>query len=447
MPHVPNVLFLIADDHRYDLLSGAGHPVVRTPNLDALISRGVRFTHHHCQGGMTMAICAPSRASILSGRELFGATASIEPGDRATNDLNPDALTLPQVLREHGYHTHAIGKWHNGRAAFKPSFDSGDKLFFGAMSDHRAVPVHTFDPTGTYDRSAATVADGFSTDVFADAAIDFLGKAGRNKPFFCWVAFTAPHDPRTPPPDFAAWYDPGTIPLPSNFRTSPPDTGHLDVRDELLAAFPRDPAEVRQHIADYYGMISHLDHGIGRILDSLTENDLADDTVVIYTSDHGLAVGHHGLMGKQNLYDHSVRVPLIVAGPGLPAGVSVDALSLHADLFPTIAELAEVEVPETVQGFSLGDLLHDPGSDGPRRVVHAAYLNLARMASDGGHKLIRYYGDASRTEVYDLVGDPGETEDRSSDPHAGEVAAQLRSSLDAWQDWSGDPLAGALGLV
>lgn len=439
----PNVLFIIADDHRHDLLSVAGHPIVRTPSLDALASRGVRFTHHHCQGGMAPAICAPSRASILSGRQLFGATASITPGSRGTLDLNPGVPTLPQVLHGHGYQTHAVGKWHNGRASFQAAFDSGDTLFFGGMSDHTKVPVHAYDPTGAYAPHAATIADGFSTDVFADAAIEFLRRGHDSEPFFCWVAFTAPHDPRTPPEEFAAWYEPDTIPLPASFRTDPPDTGHLDVRDELLADFPRDPNEVRRHIADYYGMISHLDHGIGRILATLDECGLSEDTVVVYTSDHGLAVGHHGLMGKQSLYDHSLRVPLIMAGPSIPSGHTVDALTLHADLFPTLAERAHVEVPPTVEGSPLNDLMEDPDVRGPHEVIHAAYLDLARAASDGRHKLIRYYGQSARTERYDLINDPDEMVNITSDGHHREGLERLSTSLDVWQRRSRDPLARA----
>lgn len=388
---------------------------------------------------MIGAICAPSRASILSGRELFGATASIIPGDRGATVLNPDVATLPEVLRSHGYHTHAVGKWHNGLDAFNRSFDSGAKIFFGGMSDHRAVPVHDFDSTGRYPAEDAYRADGFSTDVFSDAVIDFLRDERDGQPFFCWAAFTAPHDPRTPPAEFAGLYDPAAIELPSNFRTTPPEMVQHDVRDEHLAALPRDPAEVRRHIADYYGMISHLDAGIGRILAYLRSSGLADDTIVIFTSDHGLAVGQHGLMGKQSLFDHSVRTPMIIAGPGIPIGGVVDDLTLHADLFATLAGLSGVAVPDSVDGHDLGPVLAGT-APGVREVVHAAYLNRERMASDGAYKLINYYEPAECVELYDLINDPGETRNIAGDPAAAVAMERLKKSLTAWQTNSGDPL-------
>ncbi|MFD7160595.1 sulfatase-like hydrolase/transferase [Kribbella sp. NPDC059898] len=438
----PNILFLIADDHRHDLLGAADHPMVRTPHLDRLAGRGTRLTPHHCQGGMTGAICAPSRASILTGRELFGATASVVPGELGTTEANPDVPTLPETLEAHGYHAHAVGKWHNGTTAFRRSFHSGDSLFFGGMSDHNSVPVHDFDASGNYPPEAARTADGFSTDIFAAATVDFLTSYDDHRPFFCWTAFTAPHDPRTPPGEYATLYDPDEIALPNNFMARHPfDNGDLAIRDELLAALPREPAEIRRHLADYYGMISHLDEGIGRILDVLESTGLAENTIVVYTADHGLAVGQHGLMGKQNLYDHSLRVPLIVAGPGIASGHTTDALTLHADLFPTLAARAGTAAPATVQGEDFGVLLD--GTEQPhRQTVHAAYLGLQRMASDGRHKLIRYERrngrGTDRVQLFDLAADPAELHDVARDPTYTTVLNQLTASLTEWQHLAGD---------
>ncbi|MFC0674445.1 sulfatase-like hydrolase/transferase [Brachybacterium hainanense] len=453
----PNILFLIADDHRHDLLGLVGASEVRTPHLDALASRGTHLTRHHCQGGMTGAICAPSRASILAGREVLRATAGLGIGTPEAHDLAPDAITLPQALRSQGYRTYGVGKWHNGTAAFHRSFDDGADIFFGGMSEHTAVPVHDFDPTGAYPASAIRTADGFSTDVFADAAIGLLDRHrerrtgrlaedGQDEPFFLWAAFTAPHDPRTPPAEFADLYDPEQLDLPANFRADPVDTINLGERDENLAALPRDPAEVRGHLADYYGMISHLDAGIGRILAHLEQTGLAEDTIVVYTADHGLAIGQHGMMGKQSLYDHSIRVPLILAGPGVPAGQRRDPLTLHADLMPTLLGLAGAPVPATAEGRDLASVLEAPvlegaARQGPREIVHAAYVHRARMASDGRHKLIRHLDPIRRDELYDLVADPGETTDIAAAEGSAQIIGRLSASLGAWQRTSGDPFA------
>jgi arylsulfatase A-like enzyme len=349
--------------------------------------------------------------------------------------------TMPESFGKAGYRTYGIGKWHNGRAAYARSFTGGAKVFFGGMSDHDAVPVHDYDPTGEYPDSAGYVADGFSTDVFADATIDFLrshADAGGDEPFFCYTAFTAPHDPRTPPEGFR--YDAGEVGLPPNFLAEHPfDNGDLHVRDEELAAHPRTPAEVRQHIADYYGMITHLDQGIGRILDTLADAGLADDTIVVYTGDHGLAVGQHGLMGKQNLYDHSVRIPLIVAGPGVPSGVTEERLVGQADIFLMLADLCGVELPPVP-----AELAPLRGG-GPRTHVHAAYLNLQRMVSDGRHKLIRYHPMGSRgsdhLQLFDLARDPWELHNLADDPSYAGIRAELEAELASWQRASGDPLA------
>ena len=474
----PNILFLLADDHRHDVLGVAGSPV-RTPHLDALAARGTRFARHHCQGGMTGAICAPSRASILSGREVLAATAGLGIGTPEAHELAPEAPTLPQVLRENGYRTYGVGKWHNGTESFHRSFDDGAQIFFGGMSEHTAVPVHDFDPTGAYPDAARHLAEGFSTDVFVQAVTDLLeahqqraggsasggaradagagaddrtgagagGDPGADdpEPFFLWAAFTAPHDPRTPPEEFARLYDrtdPAAVPLPENFRTDPVEATNFGERDENLAATPRDPEEVRGHLADYYGMISHLDDGIGRILAHLERSGLAENTLVVYTADHGLALGQHGMMGKQSLYEHSLRVPLLLAGPGIEAGRVLDPLSLHADLLPTLLGLAGAPAPPGVQGHDLGPLLTAPeGAAGPREVVHAAYVDRARMASDGEHKLIRHLRPFRRDELYALATDPGETEDVASDAALAPIRDRLAASLLAWQQASGDPWA------
>lgn len=435
---------LIADDHRFDALGAAGNPAVRTPALDALADRGVRMGQAHCQGGMSGAICAPSRACLMTGSELFHATASSVLGDQGVNRIAEDRATMPATLRANGYHTHAVGKWHNGTQSFAAGFDSGARLFFGGMSDPWAVPLHDFDASGRYPAESARYGEGFSTELFADSAIDFLSTYDRPEPFFCYVAFTAPHDPRTPPPPYDTMYDPESIAVPPNFAAEPGfDHGCRSERDERLTWVPRSARTVQNHIADYYGMISHLDSQVGRILSALEESGHGEDTVVVYLADHGLAVGQHGLLGKQNMYDHSARIPMLLAGPGLPVGQRIEALCTLADLFPTMCDLTGTPVPGTVEGHNLLPLF-EGGEDRVRSHTFGAYRDVQRMVSDGAHKLIRYRRTqdgrgSDRIQLFDLRTDPWETTDLSSDPGSGAVADRLGAALETWQRAVGDP--------
>jgi len=158
----------------------------------------------------------------------------------------------------------------------------------------------------------------------------------------------APHDPPTSPGEYVERYDPGALSLSESVAPEHPfDNGHLRGRDEDLEDHPRDPERVRRHLAEYYAIITHLDAQLGRVLDTLEATGQRENTVVAFTADHGLAVGRHGLMGKQNVHAHSVRVPLVVAGPGVPGGERRDALTVHYDLYPTLADLAGVDAPAT----------------------------------------------------------------------------------------------------
>lgn len=448
MAQRPNVLFMIADDHRFDALHLAGDPVVQTPSLDALAARGVTFRSAHSMGGFTAAVCVPSRACLHTGSNVFRASegTAIEDMPRLMT-MNPALPTFPSLLRDAGYHTYAVGKWHNDKRSFARSFRGGARIFFGGMSDHRRVPIHDFDPTGLYPESARYYTDQFSTEMFADAAIDFLGGYREADPFFLYVAFTSPHDPRTAPPPFSDQYDPSAMPLPENFLPRHPfDNGELEVRDEKLAPMPRTPEVVRQHIADYYAMVSHLDAQVGRILAALDSTGHAEDTIVVYTADHGLSVGQHGLLGKQNLYDHSVRIPMILAGPDLPRGETRSALVHLYDLNPTLCDLTDIRYEGPIDGRSLVPIVEDARASG-REAIYAVYKDVQRMVSDGHWKLIRYYRSeqhgvgSDQLQLFNLADDPKETTNLAQDPRAADQLHRLGNLLQSWQRSVGDPLA------
>ena len=438
----PNILLLIADDHRHSAIGATGLEPVATPALDRLMAQGTAFTRAAIMGATSGAVCLPSRGMLLSGRGLF----------RTPDPLPADAPLLPELLWQEGYATCGIGKWHNHSESYARCFSTGGKVFLGGMSDQYAVPVYPWAAVRSQDESCLEVNDVFSTTLFADETIRFLQSRSPadDEPFFAWVAFTAPHDPRTPPGEYAGRYQADDIKLPDNFMPQHPfDLGVSEVRDELLAAQPREEDEVRQHVADYYGMITHLDAEIGRILEALEQQGLAENTIVIHCADHGLALGQHGLMGKQNVYEHSLRVPLILRGPGIVAGQRCDALCYLHDLFPTLLERAGCALPETNEGFSLNGLLAGQRTR-HRRSLFAAWQPVQGHPGARPHmralrgerfKLIesRVSGEAHR-QLFDLRADPLEMNDLSALRGYQHVMARMRNRLRIWQRSAGDPL-------
>jgi arylsulfatase A-like enzyme len=458
----PNVLFVFTDDQRFDTLSALGNPEIETPNLDRLVAQGTTFTHAHIMGGTSGAVCMPSRAMMLTGRSLFSIDGQ---GQR----IPPEHTAMPEWFRSNGYVTAHVGKWHQDRESHSRCFSAGAKIFgfkrkqgwYEACNGHWHIPVHDFDPVGEYDANGGyndpavepfeapfetTKEEGrHSVEVFTDAAIDFIRgypdseHAAADKPFFLYLAHIAPHDPRQYPARFRKRYNADSVTLPPNFAPKHPfDNGELLVRDELLEAHPRRPDAVRQHIADYYALIALIDEHVGRVLDCLEETGQADNTIIVFAADNGLAVGQHGLMGKQNLYDHSVRVPLIFAGPGIPKGQTTDAWCYLLDIFPTLCNLVGLATPPTVQGRDLLPAMVQP-SQAIRDALHFAYLGFQRGARVGEHKLIEYVVKGKRTtQLFDLEKDPHETENLATRPEHAETVELLRRELRRWQSELGD---------
>jgi arylsulfatase A-like enzyme len=422
----PNFVFLLTDDQRFDTIAALGHPVVKTPNMDRLVRRGVTFTHACTQCGMIGGICAPSRAQLMTGRSVFLAHRHVV----APPIPDPAYITFPERLQEHGYETFATGKWHNSVGLFQKSFSRAASVFFGGMSNHLSVPVFDYNPSGEYPKSAARPAEAFSSEAFTNEALRFLKSRNASKPFLLYLAYMSPHDPRIPPKKYADLYDADKIELPGNYLPAHPfDNGNLRGRDELLAGFPRTPQEVRRHIAAYYGMISEVDAQIGRVLDVVEQSAEADNTYVIFAADNGLAVGQHGLMGKQSLYDHSLRVPMIIGGPGVKRGERAHGLCHLMDLCPTILELAGVPAPSPLDGRTLTGSLQQP--DAPLRPdVMAAYQDFQRGIRTDRWKLLLYnVAGEKHTQLFDMANDPLEIRNLAGDPAQTGRVRELKALL------------------
>jgi len=426
----PNFLFLFTDDQRFNTLHALGNKEVQTPNMDNLVRHGLHFSHAAIMGGTVGAICQPSRAMLMTGRTLFQVHDHTMAANPPAGESRKYYPTFPELLRRNGYETFGTGKWHNGTSMFARSFSAGENIFFGGMSDHLQVPVHDFDPAGRYPRAAQRVAKTFSSQLFSDSAIRYLKQRNRDKPFLAYVAYTSPHDPRMAPARFARMYSTRDIQVPENFLPRHPfDNGDLKLRDEVLAPFPRTPEVIKEHIAGYYAMITEVDYQIGRVLAALVQSGEADNTYVIFTADNGLAVGQHGLLGKQNLYDHSMRVPLVIAGPGVKKGQHTDGLCYLMDVCPTVLELAGVEPPEGIAGRSLRPMMKDPEASIREEVV-MAYRHYQRGIRTRKWKLILYnVGGEKHTQLFDMECDPLERQDLSGEAaHAARIT-ELRALL------------------
>jgi len=435
----PHVLLIIADDHQADALSIAGHPDVQTPVLDALARRGTRFSQATNMGSLIPAICSPARACQLTGMDPFRADRDPKPGGGNKNFVRipADLPTAPQLLGEAGYETFLTGKWHNDRETLPRSFERAETVFVGGMCDHTAVPIT--NRAGVVRGDESIVGEGFSTEIFCDAMVEFLESRDQSRPFFGWLSLTSPHDPRTPPKAFREMYDAGKLSLPKNYQTEPKfDNGELEVRDEQLAEKPFKEEEIREHLAEYYGMISHQDDQLGRIFAALKQTGVEDNTLVIYIGDHGLAMGQHGLLGKQNLYQHSIRVPLIVAGPSINGNVTSDGLVYSLDINATVLELAGVAQPRGLTSQSLVPLLRDSRAAG-RQELFSLYSDCQRMVRDEEWKLIEYRVEGrSLIELFNLREDPDEVNDLSRTLENEERVREMRRRLRAWQDELGD---------
>ncbi|SHH57431.1 sulfatase-like hydrolase/transferase [Clostridium grantii] len=446
----PNILFFFTDDQRFDTIAALGNKEIITPNIDRLVENGVSFTHAHIPCGTSGAVCMPSRAMLHSGRTLFHL-------QNEGQEIPESHITLGETLKNAGYRTFGTGKWHNGINAYARSFTDGANIFFGGMNDHWNVPINNFDPTGKYsvpkkksvnpwfsNQTENIICDHVepgkhSSELFAEASIDFIKNYNSNDPFFMYISFMAPHDPRTMPEEFLNMYNPDEISLPLNFKEEHPfDYGIRDVRDEVLAPYPRTPEIVKKHISEYYGMITHLDNELGKVLAALESTGKLEDTIIVFAGDNGLALGQHGLMGKQNCYEHSIRVPLVFSGPGIPKNQKTDSYAYLLDIYPTLCDLVDIDAPSSVEGKSLFKTIMNPKIK-TRETLYFAYTNMLRSVKNERYKLIEYvYGDTTSTQLFDFIEDPCELNNLYSNEDYKKIVDSLRKELfkyrDEWDD-------------
>lgn len=440
----PNVLFLLADDQRPDTVGALGNERTNTPALDQLAARGMAFTRASC----SYPICVVSRAEILTGRHGWENGIDGLNGNRFRDGL----VFWGEALQQSGYRTWYVGKWHTSGRPSQRGYDEVRALFAAGGSrwwsddhvDWKGDPVTGYrawifqNDAGTEKYPALGV--GLTPDIdarFADAAIEVI-EQDHQQPWFLHVNFTAPHDPLLLPPRTTGRYRAEDMQLPPNFLPQHPfDHGNFDGRDELLMQFPRTPSATKDLLSVYYAVVDHLDLQVGRILASLRASGQLDNTIVIYASDHGLAVASHGLRGKQNMYEHTINVPLIIAGPGIPTGAVSDAQVYLRDLYPTTCELVGASIPPTVTADSFAPVLLGRQSS-HHEATYGYFRDTQRMVRTDRWKYIEY-PQVKETQLFDLLADPHEMHNLAGDESVAETQSSLASQLHHWQAATGDP--------
>ena len=451
---LPNILFLFADDYTYDAINALGNQVINTPNLDKLVNEGTSFTNAFNMGGWHGAVCVASRSMIISGRSLWNAK---EINDQWVKKENMELVesSWGKLMEKKGYKTYMSGKWHVSIDA-KKVFQTVRNIKPGMPGDFFKKdvkkgynrPINEKDKSWiAYDSLNGGFWEGGKhwSEVLKDDALDFIDDASSSDdPFFMYLSFNAPHDPRQSPKSFLDQYPIESIPLPKNWLPEYPNKDAIGnpktLRDEALAPFPRTPYAIKTHIREYYAIISHLDQQIGEILAALKKSGKDKNTYIFFTGDHGLSVGRHGLLGKQNMFDHSIRVPLLVVGPDIPKKQKIEHEVYLQDIMATSLELAKIDQPDEMEFNSLLGLARGINKDKIKKEgIYGAYIDFQRMIRKDGFKLI-VYPKIKKTILFDLKNDPLEMNDLSSDDIYIKKKKDLFNDLQLLQKKFSDPL-------
>ena len=459
----PNILFVMTDDHSVAHLSCYGNKIVRTPNMDRIATEGVRFRNAFC----TNSLCAPARASCLTGTysHINGVLGNSEAKDTKPETLKSGIATWPGELRRAGYKTAVVGKWHLTDAPADFDYSCvlpGQGLYF--------------DPD-FIENGHRKKMRGYATDITTDLALKWLESAG-DGPWALVYQHKAPHRPFTPAARHARLFDEADFPVPATFNddyaTRRMASEAQDMRFDISVApdykeLPKNltPEQKKRwvyqrFVKDHARATVGVDENLGRVLEYLDRNKLADDTLVIYTTDNGFFLGEHGWYDKRFMYEPALRIPLMIRYPrAVKAGGLADRFALNIDFAPTILDYAGVRIPESVQGRSLRPLLEgQPPRDWRSSMLYTYYENSWHLTGKGRealsdpsfeyftphrvpphrgvradrYKLIEYYSEGDYHELFDLQKDPDELRNVYSDASYRSVASDLKKELRRLQE-------------
>jgi len=424
----PNIVFFLTDDQRWDGMSCAGNPILKTPNTDRIAREGVRFANMF----VTTSLCGPSRASYLTGKYAHN------HGVRRNGMALPiEHETFPELMKDAGYETAFVGKWHNIDLSRNRGFDYHFG-FKGQGSYYDPIISENYGPGKEYK--------GHVTDILTDKAIDFIRKE-HSKPFCLLLWFKAPHRSFQPAERFKSLYADDVIPEPDNFlddyRGRPDAVKNANMKIGDFADAP----DYQTFVKDYYRCLAGVDENVGRVLDTLAARCLEENTVVLYAGDNGFFIGEHHFFDKRFMYEESIRVPLLIKYPKIiRSSVVISEMALNVDIAPTILNLAGIPVPEDFDGRSLRPVLEEKKTDWRKDFLYEYYEypgahsgRMNRGVRTGRWKYIHYFEEPQEFELYDLQNDPQEMNNLIHDPsHRAEVE-MLRRRLKELRRETHDP--------
>lgn len=439
----PNILFIFSDDQVYETIGAHGLTDIDTPNLDRLVNAGASFSKAYNMGAWGGAVCMASRSCLNTGVFLWRAQKAAKQVGAGKRQ------SWSQMLSDQGYETYMTGKWHVNSVSVPKIFDHSGTVRAGMPKQKPAGYNRPKDEADyengwkPWDKKQGGFWEGGQhwSEVLADEGVGFIESAAKkDAPFFMYMAFNAPHDPRQAPKEYVDRYPLSRIELPKSFVPQYEDQGPQGVpiiRDEKLMPFPRTEFAVKVNRQEYYASITHMDAQIGRILDALEASGKADNTWIIFSSDHGLSVGHHGLVGKQNMYEDGMCAPFIVVGPGVQAGQKLNTPIYIQDAMATALDIAG-DVPEGVDYKSVLPLLDGSASQNYDS-IYGAYMNTQRMILKDGWKVIAY-PKLNKVKLFNIDKDPLEMNDLSQNPEYALRLQAMTQLLEETMDEMDDPM-------
>jgi len=398
-----NIVFILSDDHRFDMLSAMGHPWLETPHMDKLLKSGV----HVKNAFVTTSLCSPSRASILSGQYMHAHNVN----DNST-PLPRGLTTFPEVLQEQGYRTGFVGKWHMGGEsdAPRPGFDHW--ISFRGQGTY-------FDPMLNFNGDRRRV-EGYTADILTEEGKKFI-QQNKDRPFLLYLSHKSVHADFSPAPRHKGSYAGKEIPYPKSMANT---WENYDGKPEWVRrqrnswhgvdGLYNHRTDFDTFYRDYCECVRGLDDSIGEIYNELEEQGLLNDTLLIYMGDNGFQHGEHGLIDKRTMYEPSIRVPMLAHGPDFfDGGRAVDGMALNIDIAPTLLDAAGAKIPETVQGRSLLPLLRGETANWRTGILYE-YLwerafpqtpTVLGLRTDR-YSYMHYHGIWDIEELYDIQKDP-----------------------------------------